>query len=109
MVLLVATAVSCSAARGSVAVKAVVAVEGRAVAYVVAFPPAWARTRGGSKLWGELGAEAFTAKVTLGTGGNALFPPLAWTSTTGPQQPASSISDTWNYRELRMELLERVE
>ena len=91
MVLLVATAASCSAAMGTFSVKAVVDVEGKAVVGVVAFSPAWTRTRGGSEVWEEVGAEAFTAKFTLGTGGNPLFVPLAWTSTTEPQQPASSV------------------
>ena len=89
--MLVATAASCSAATGIFAVKAVVDVEEKAVADGVASPPTWARTRSGSKVWEELGAEAFTAKATLGTGGNPLFPPLAWTSTTEPQQPTSTI------------------
>ena len=76
--LLVATAAPFSAARGSFAVEAALDVEGKAVVdVVVALPPTWARMRGCSKVWEELGSEAFTAKATLGAGGKALFPPLA--------------------------------
>lgn len=84
MVLLVTTAASCSAAIGTFSIKAVVDVEGKAVVDVVAFSPAWARMRGDGKVCEELDAETFTAKVPLGTGGNPLFLPLAWTSTTEP-------------------------
>ena len=88
---LVATAPPFSAATGGFPVEAVVDVEAKAVVDVVALPPTWARTRDCSKVWEELGAEAFTAKATLGAGRKASFPPLAWTSTTEPQQSASSI------------------
>ena len=92
VVLLVATATLCCPATGIFAVEAVGDIEGKDVVDIVAVILAWAtRTRAWSDVWEELGAEAFGAKATLGTGGKPLFPPLAWTSTTELQQPASSI------------------
>lgn len=88
---LVITTAPCSAAMGDSAIEAVVDIEGKALVDVVALLPAWARTRGCSKVWEELGSEAFAVKVTLDTGGKPSIPPLAWTPTTKPQQPASSI------------------
>ena len=102
-VVLVATAVAYFDALGNFAVEAVSDVETDAVVDAVALLPFVMRTRGCHKVWEEFCRELFTARADLGAGGESLFSPLAWTSTTGSQQHASR-SEIWCYHERTEEL-----